>query len=84
MGDNLTGNRLGDIARDCTAEAPDTNFIHAYNLTGQVDQRTAAVARKDNGIVSDPADQFAHALSFDLERASRWNHGEIGNNSLSH
>ena len=67
--DQLIDDVLCQIAGDGAAERAEADLVDADDLTRQINQRTAAVAAEDHGVVPDPADDPAHVLAVQAERS---------------
>ena len=46
---------------------PSADFVDADDFAAQVDQRAAAVAAENHGVVADPAHDLAHVLAVQAE-----------------
>ena len=65
--DDLLGHRSREVRGDRAAQTAQADFVDADDFAVEVDQRAAAVAAEDHGIVADPAHEAAHAFAVQLE-----------------
>ena len=75
-----------DVCRNGASERTEPNFVDADDLTVEIHEWSAAIAKVDHGIMANPANQIAHPFTI-LLQPSRifWRyHFHVGNDSHRH